>query len=90
MSKRNGIEFIHEGFAAIMTSDGVNELCYNEAQRIYAAASAEGGEFTLTSKVVSRYTDDKYSGKRIGWYVKAVDHEAIKNCAENKVLERAI
>lgn len=90
MSKRNGIEFHSQGFVDIMTCGGVDELCRNEAMRIYAAASAEGGEFSVESKIVSRYTDRKYGGERIGWYVKAVDHEAIKNCAENKVLERAI
>lgn len=87
---RNGIEFHSQGFVDIMTCGAVDELCREHAMRIYAAASAEGGEFSVESKIVSRYTDRKYGGERIGWYVKAVDHEAIKNCAENKVLERAI
>ena len=87
---RNGIEFHSQGFVDIMTCGAVDELCREHAMRIYAAASAEGGEFSVESKIVSRYTDRKYGGERIGWYVKAVDHEAIKKCAEDKVLERAI
>ncbi len=90
MSKRNGLEFHTQGFVDILTCGGVDEICRQHAMRIYAAASAEGGEFSVESKIVPRYKDDKHGGVRIGWYVKAVDHEAIKQCAENKVLERAI
>ena len=90
MSKRNGIEFHSQGFVDILTCGAVDELCGQEATRIYLAASAEGGVFSIESKVVKRYQDKKKGGQRIAWYVKAVDHEAIKRCAEDKVLERAI
>ena len=90
MRGMKGWKWHKKGFVGILTCGAVDELCREHAMRVYAAASAEGGEFSIESKIVPRYTDRKYGGKRIGWYVKAVDHEAIKNCAENKVLERAI
>ena len=60
---RNGIEFHSQGFVDIMTCGAVDELCREHAMRIYAAASAEGGEFSVESKIVSRYTDRKYGGE---------------------------
>ena len=79
------IKWNHEGFEGILTCEGASAVCEQEAQRIMASAASAGGEYSLHSEIVTMF-----GSKRVEWFVKAEDREANRQCAENKVLERAI
>lgn len=80
-----GIKWNHEGFEAILNCEGASAICQEHAARIMATASGSGGTFSMHEEHVTRF-----GTTRVAWYVKADDEKAIKQCSENKVLERAI
>lgn len=79
------IKWNHDGFEGILTCEGASQICQQEAARIMASAASSGGSFSMHQEYVVRF-----SNKRVAWYVKADDDEAIRKCSEDKVLERAI
>lgn len=86
MSKANvNITFHDEGFQGILNCEGASEVCRQEAARILASAQSAGGEYSMHEEHVVRF-----GHQRVAWYVKAEDEEAVKQCSENKVLERSI
>ena len=79
------IKFHDEGFQGILNCDGASQVCEQEAARIMASAASAGGEYSMHSEHVVRFGHE-----RVAWYVKAEDDKAIRQCSENKVLERSI
>jgi hypothetical protein len=82
---RVSIKWNHDGFEGILTCEGASSICQQEAARIMASAASAGGAYSMHQEYVVRF-----SNKRVAWYVKADDDEAVRKCAEDKVLERAI
>ena len=85
MSTSRGWVWHPEGFEGILNCEGASAVCQQEAMRIMATASSAGGEYSVKERHIVIFKH-----RRVAWYVKAADREANKQCAENKVLERAI
>ena len=82
------IEFISEGFRAILLSDGVGELVASTTERVCDECNSlndRGGEGFESSTFKGDYAGGRWVG-----YVSATDAEARMAASEDKVFERAL
>ena len=83
------IEFISDGFAEILRSDGVKKVIESKAQEIQQRANSNvAGEHTDGYKVTTMHSN----GKDNRWvsFVQAADYVAAEKEAEYKALTKAV
>lgn len=80
------IKWNKKGFEAILCSEGASAVCRDHADRICnSAASKSSGQFETNVEV--RFL---FRSRRICASVRAMDHQAVQDEIENKVLSGSI
>ena len=89
MASITKLKFISKGFEEILCCPGSDEACREQAARIQSTANGMnrfgGNGFEIHGETVNRF-----GSRRVEWFVKASDMEAVKACSEDQVLVRAI